>query len=179
MTVMLGGCLAYIGPGGGIALLGPLVGVICAMIGALAMVAVWPIRAALKTCARKSIQRRPVMMSVMPWAWAIALGTIAGIASMLIYRRLSPQDRLRRLGDDIVAVRKQLNAYDGDFSGAMALTGENLRLSFRRLGCVLWPSLVSGLPVLSGLPTVGAHLVPYFLAVVVAALALKLQLKIA
>ena len=48
MTVMLGGCLAYIGPGGGIALLGPLVGVICAMIGALSMVAVGPIRAALK-----------------------------------------------------------------------------------------------------------------------------------
>jgi hypothetical protein len=38
----------YIGPGGGIGLLGPLVGVILAVCGALAMVAVWPIRYLLK-----------------------------------------------------------------------------------------------------------------------------------
>jgi hypothetical protein len=36
--------LAYIGPGGGIALLGPLIGVIVAVVGALAMVAIWPLR---------------------------------------------------------------------------------------------------------------------------------------
>jgi hypothetical protein len=36
--------LSYIGPGGGIALLGPLLGVIGAVIGAVAMVAFWPIR---------------------------------------------------------------------------------------------------------------------------------------
>jgi nicotinamide riboside transporter PnuC len=40
--------LAYIGPGGGIALLGPLFGVLCAFVGALALVACWPIRALLK-----------------------------------------------------------------------------------------------------------------------------------
>ena len=38
------GILGYIGPGGGIALLGPLVGVLLAVVGALAMVALWPIR---------------------------------------------------------------------------------------------------------------------------------------
>jgi hypothetical protein len=36
--------LAYIGPGGGIALLGPLAGVLVAVVGALAMVALWPLR---------------------------------------------------------------------------------------------------------------------------------------
>lgn len=36
--------ISYIGPGGGIALLGPLLGVIGAVIGAVAMVAFWPIR---------------------------------------------------------------------------------------------------------------------------------------
>jgi hypothetical protein len=47
--------LAYIGPGGGIALLGPLFGVICAVVGALAMVAFWPIRAAIRrTRSRKA-----------------------------------------------------------------------------------------------------------------------------
>lgn len=40
--------LSYIGPGGGIGLLGPLFGVIAAVVGALAMVALWPIRYLLK-----------------------------------------------------------------------------------------------------------------------------------
>lgn len=40
--------LGYIGPGGGIGLLGPLVGVLIAVIGALAMVALWPIRYLIK-----------------------------------------------------------------------------------------------------------------------------------
>ena len=40
MTPVLG----YIGPGGGISLLGPLLGVILAVVGALVMVAFWPIR---------------------------------------------------------------------------------------------------------------------------------------
>jgi hypothetical protein len=54
MNTTLGSCLAYIGPGGGIALLGPLVGVICAVVGALAMIAIWPIRAALKRAHAKT-----------------------------------------------------------------------------------------------------------------------------
>lgn len=36
--------LAYIGPGGGIALLGPLAGVLVAVVGAVGMVALWPLR---------------------------------------------------------------------------------------------------------------------------------------
>lgn len=42
------GLLGYIGPGGGIALLGPLFGVAVAVLGALAMVAIWPIRFLIK-----------------------------------------------------------------------------------------------------------------------------------
>lgn len=37
--------LGYIGPGGGIALLGPLFGVLAAVAGALGMIAFWPLRA--------------------------------------------------------------------------------------------------------------------------------------
>jgi hypothetical protein len=36
--------LAYIGPGGGIALLGPLIGLVLAVVGAVAMIAIWPLR---------------------------------------------------------------------------------------------------------------------------------------
>ena len=37
--------MAYIGPGGGIALLGPLVGVVLAILGAIGMVAFYPLKA--------------------------------------------------------------------------------------------------------------------------------------
>ncbi len=40
--------VGYIGPGGGIALLGPLLGVLCALGGAIAMIACWPIRSAIR-----------------------------------------------------------------------------------------------------------------------------------
>ncbi len=55
--------LGYIGPGGGIALLGPLLGVLAAAGGALLMVVIWPVRMLLKKrkagkCATS--ERRPV-----------------------------------------------------------------------------------------------------------------------
>ena len=40
--------LGYIGPGSGISLLGPLLGVLLAVVGALVMVAFWPIRLLIK-----------------------------------------------------------------------------------------------------------------------------------
>lgn len=36
--------LAYIGPGGGISLLVPLIGLVVAIVGALATIAIWPLR---------------------------------------------------------------------------------------------------------------------------------------
>lgn len=36
--------LGYIGPGGGITLLGPLLGVFAAIFGSIAMIAFWPLR---------------------------------------------------------------------------------------------------------------------------------------
>lgn len=98
---------------------------------------------------------------------------------MLIYRELSPQDRLRRLADQIAAIRRELYAYDGEFSGAWKLTGENLRLSFQRLGYALWPAMGSSIPIVLGLPAVGDSFIPYFFAAFVAALGAKIQLKVA
>lgn len=119
------------------------------------------------------------MISALPTLWASLLGAVAGYASILIYRELSPQDRLRRLADEIAAVRKQLSAYEGEFSGAWELTAENLRLSFQRLGYALWPATGSSIPVILGLPAIGDSFLSYFVTVFVAALTAKLQLKIA
>ena len=57
--------LSYIGPGGGIGLLGPLIGVIVAVVGALAMVALWPIRYLLKK-ARSGGATQPAKTSAEP-----------------------------------------------------------------------------------------------------------------
>ncbi len=112
-------------------------------------------------------------------AWACIAGMAAGAVSMLIYRELSPQDRLRRLADELAKVRKQLSTYEGDFPGAMALSCENLRLSFERLGYALWPAMGSSIPVVVGLPAIGDRFATYFLAVFATALVAKLQFKIA
>lgn len=74
-------------------------------------------------------------------------GVISGAASMGLYALVSPQQRLRDLKAQTAEIQKQLSAYDGDFSGAMALTRQNLSVSMRRLGWALLPSLVAGVPV--------------------------------
>ena len=54
--------LAYIGPGGGIALLGPLVGVVLAILGAVGMVAFWPLKALWKKLrAGKNTSEQPTV----------------------------------------------------------------------------------------------------------------------
>ncbi len=52
MSVELPIILGYIGPGGGIGLLGPLFGVISAVVVALVMTALWPIRMMIKRIRR-------------------------------------------------------------------------------------------------------------------------------
>mgnify|MGYP001408544777 CR=1 FL=1 len=109
----------------------------------------------------------------------LLLGCVSGVVSMLVYGRFSPQVKLQSLKLRIEALQGELATFEGDFSGAMALTRENLRLTFQRLGLVLWPSLISGIPVLAALPLVEHSLISYFSAVVVAALTTKYLHKIA
>ncbi|MDZ4659074.1 MAG: hypothetical protein SH868_15985 [Bythopirellula sp.] len=98
---------------------------------------------------------------------------------MLVYARISPQEKLKSLKSQSMDLQQAITAYDGDFSGAMALTKQNLRLTFQRLGCVLWPSIVAGLPVLAALFFVEDNYIPFFLATFVTALFLKFACKIA
>ncbi|MBN1855203.1 MAG: hypothetical protein JW829_20900 [Pirellulales bacterium] len=97
--------------------------------------------------------------------WAIA----SGVASMLLYARCSPQQRLKDLKVESAAIQQQLTHYDGDFSGAMVLVWRNLQLSVRRLGCALLPSLIAGLPVLLALCMIKDYYVLFFSAAAVSA----------
>lgn len=98
---------------------------------------------------------------------------------MLVYAKLSPQEKLRVLQGEIRCLQQQLSDYDGDFAGALALSQRNLRLSLRRLGCVFWPSLAAGMPVLGILPFLGGQYVLFFVATAVSAVGVKFLGRIA
>ena len=108
----------------------------------------------------------------------IALGAVAGALSMLLYARVSPQARLQELKSHSVDLQRQMKDFDGEFSGAMALAQENLRLSFKRLGIALGPSILSGIPVLAALPLIGNAYISYFIAVALSAITVKQWRKI-
>jgi hypothetical protein len=125
----------------------------------------------------------------------VVWGGVSGVASMGLFAVTSPQQRLRELKEQTLDLQKQLSAYDGDFSGAMALTRQNLALSMRRLGWALWPSLLAGVPVVLvllgiaelysgqqvlsiGPGWVRSWLTTFFTATTVAALGTKFAFKI-
>ncbi len=112
-------------------------------------------------------------------AWAMLLGALSGIMSMLYYSHLSPQEKLKALKGQTHALRRELANYDGDFAGALTLSKQNLHLSLQSLICVFWPSLLAGLPVLTGLFFVGDQYLAFIAATSVAALTTKFAFRIA
>ncbi len=122
-------------------------------------------------------------------------GLAAGVLSMLVYRRFSPQARLQELGVQAADARRALNAHTGDFSEALVLMRASCTLSLQRLKVALLPSLLAGLPVIllliglqpryesfawieSGPEWVRSWLTLFFGSTLVSALALKFVLKI-
>lgn len=83
-----------------------------------------------------------------PLARLVAWGLLAGVASMLLYRLISPQGKIAAAKAAAIAARRRLNAYQGDFAGARPLMAAQLRTAFRHLGLVLAPSVLSSLPAL-------------------------------
>lgn len=82
-------------------------------------------------------------------------GLAAGVVSMWLYQRSSPQDRIAELMAQSVSLQQQMQAYDGDFDGMLKLSRENLQVSLRRLGYAIGPSLLAGLPVIALLWVIG------------------------
>ena len=109
----------------------------------------------------------------------IVCGIVSGVASMLVYRRFSPQEQLKSLKLQAADLQQQMSHFDGELVGAMALARQNLQLSIRRLGVAMIPSLWSGLPVLLALLVVREQYVAFFVATAVAALTAKLLFRIA
>lgn len=81
--------------------------------------------------------------------WRVALfAAFASIASMWLFKRLSNQDELATLKQEIKAVQKTLVGRDRSHGGLTADLLQNLKLTGRQLWLSFWPALLASLPVL-------------------------------
>lgn len=78
----------------------------------------------------------------------IAWGVLAGWLTMLLYRRLSNQEKIGRLKAEQKAQQKLIAEFDGEFSDLVPLIRKTLGTGFRQLGLALGPALLATLPVL-------------------------------
>lgn len=89
-----------------------------------------------------SLDRLPDMARLLFWA------ALAAIASMELYRLLSPQRRIAQLKLALQDAQQRLTAYDGAFDGAWTLIKRMLGLALGRVAIVLPATLVASLPLL-------------------------------
>jgi len=82
------------------------------------------------------------------WMRLTLWGALAAIASMLSYRWLSPQDRIRRGKNQLRQAQHRLNSFDGELAGAWPLMREMLGAAFRQVARVGGPAIVASLPLL-------------------------------
>ena len=75
-------------------------------------------------------------------------GVLAGWMTMVIYRRLSNQERIQQLKAEQKEQQKIISAFDGEFEQLFPVIGHTLALGMRQLGLSLGPALLATLPVL-------------------------------
>jgi hypothetical protein len=88
----------------------------------------------------------PDLARVLIWA------AIGSVVSMALYALLSPQSRLQALKSSIRESQAGVEAYAGDFRGALPLLGRQIGLNLRHVGLTLGPAVIGSLPVLFLLP---------------------------
>lgn len=83
-----------------------------------------------------------------PTATIVVWGIVCALASMELYRWLSPQTRIADMKHSLARSQRELNAFDGEFSEAWPLIRRMLSLALRRIGLVLPATIAASLPVL-------------------------------
>ena len=78
----------------------------------------------------------------------ILWGVFSGIIAMFGYWLCSNQQRIKGQQNVIAGLKQQLKSNDDQFDDVMKLSLRNLRESFKLLGMVSLPAILSGLPVL-------------------------------
>jgi hypothetical protein len=87
----------------------------------------------------------------------VLLGVLSGAVAMGLYVLFSNQDRIRAQKAEIQKIRVALGAAKDDFAETMRLSRRNLSASFKLLGIVLGPALLSSLPLLAVIGWLAAH----------------------
>lgn len=87
----------------------------------------------------------------------VVLGILSGAVAMGLYVLLSNQSRIRAQKEEIQRIRGELAAAKDDFAETMRLSRRNLAASFKLLGVVIGPALLSSLPLLAVIGWLAAH----------------------
>jgi len=80
--------------------------------------------------------------------WSI----LSAVISMILYKQLSPQQKIIDLGVDIKKLQQQLISSDAPLHEISSAMKSYITLSFKKVLIVLLPSLVSALPFLLVIP---------------------------
>lgn len=89
------------------------------------------------------------LQAVIPsWAVMACWSALTSVVVMLLYRRLSPQEKMTGMIQEMKPLQKQMLSLDASPEEAMVASLEYLRLSLRRIGMTLVPMLLSSLPAL-------------------------------
>jgi hypothetical protein len=75
-------------------------------------------------------------------------GALAGILSITIYAKLSPQASITKLKKKMWSLQREILGADIEFVDFLHLSKENLKTSLKLLANVLGPALISAIPVL-------------------------------
>ena len=84
----------------------------------------------------------PTLLRLCIWS------VVAGAASMLLYGVMSPQKRIAAVKVELKAAQAEMTAADESFAELMELTQKSLKLSFKHLGLVFGPALISAIPMI-------------------------------
>jgi hypothetical protein len=87
-------------------------------------------------------------MALPPVLRLVFWGVLAGCLTMMVYRRLSNQEKISELKAQQKVQQKKIAEFDGEFEDLMPLIRHTLALGFKQLGLALGPALLSTLPVL-------------------------------
>jgi hypothetical protein len=87
-------------------------------------------------------------MALPPVLRLVIWGILAGWLTMVVYRRLSNQEKIGELKAQQKIQQKTIAEFDGEFEELMPLIRHTLALGFRQLGLALGPALLATVPIL-------------------------------
>ncbi len=84
-------------------------------------------------------------------------GVLAGWLTMVVYRRLSNQDKIQELKIEQKKQQKIISSFDGEFEELFPVIRHTLALGGRQLGLSLGPALLATIPILFIVVWVAGH----------------------